>query len=64
MKELNLSDKMFTPKSILAAISNAKDELKGPFKYKEEVAKGDLFKEKVALVYEQYHASRKSGDGL
>ena len=48
MKELNLSDKMFTPKSILAAISNAKDELKGPLNYKQEVSKGDLFKEKVA----------------
>ena len=54
MKELNLSDKMFTPKAILAAISNAKDELTGPKKYMESVANGDLFKKKVALVYEQY----------
>ena len=64
MKELNLSDKMFTPKSILAAISNAKDELKGPFKYKEEVAKGDLFKEKVALVYEQYQKTLRENQAM
>ncbi len=64
MKELNLSDKMFTPKSILAAISNAKDELKGPLKYKQEVAKGDLFKEKVALVYEQYQQTLRENQAM
>ena len=64
MKELNLSDKMFTPKSILAAISNAKDELKGPLKYKQEVAKGDMFKEKVALVYEQYQQVLKENQAM
>jgi DNA helicase-2/ATP-dependent DNA helicase PcrA len=64
MKELNLSDKMFTPKSILAAISNAKDELKGPIKYREEVAKGDLFKEKVALVYEQYQKTLRENQAM
>ena len=64
MKELNLSDKMFTPKSILAAISNAKDELKGPLKYKQEVARGDLFKEKVALVYEQYQRILKENQAM
>ncbi len=64
MKELNLSDKMFTPKSILAAISNAKDELKGPLKYKQEVAKGDMFKEKVALVYEQYQRILKENQAM
>lgn len=64
MKELNLSDKMFTPKSILAAISNAKDELKGPLKYKQEVARGDLFKEKVALVYEQYQKTLRDNQAM
>lgn len=64
MKELNLSDKMFTPKSILAAISNAKDELKGPLKYKQEVARGDMFKEKVALVYEQYQRILKENQAM
>ncbi|MBO6158853.1 MAG: UvrD-helicase domain-containing protein [Firmicutes bacterium] len=54
LKEMNISDKMFTPKAILSAISNAKDELKGPQAYLKEVGNGDLFKKKTALVYEQY----------
>ena len=54
LKELNISDKMFTPKAILAAISNAKDEMMGPKAYAETARSGDLFKKKTALVYEQY----------
>lgn len=54
MKEMNLSDKMFTPRSILAEISNAKNEMIGPGAYAKSVAASDLFKKKVALVYEQY----------
>ena len=54
LKELNLSDKMFTPKAILAEISRAKDELKSPSDYKTSVGAGDLFRQKVSLVYEAY----------
>ena len=64
MKDLNLSDKMFTPKSILSAISNAKDELKGPLKYRQEAKKGDLFQEKTALVYEQYQRALKENQAM
>ncbi len=54
LKELNISDKMFTPRAILAEISNAKDEMIGPKAYMEKVKSGDLFRKKTALVYEQY----------
>ena len=64
MKELNLSDKMFTPKSILGVISQAKDELKGPQRFKQEVARGDLFKEKVALVYEKYQQTLREQQAM
>ena len=52
-KEQNINEKMFTPRNVLAAISNAKDELLGPNAYAAQ-AKGDMFKEKTALIYGQY----------
>ena len=53
LKEMNLNEKMFTPKSLLTAISNAKDELITPTRY-DELAKGNPFKEKAAQVYHRY----------
>ena len=52
-KEQNINDKMFTPRSVLAAISNAKDELQGPVAYAQQV-RGDVFKEKIAMIYRLY----------
>ncbi len=53
LREMNINEKMFTPRSVLGAISKAKDELITPSRY-EEIAKGDLFKEKVAVLYHRY----------
>lgn len=64
MKDMNLSDKMFTPKSILAAISNAKDELKGPVRYKEEKGSADLFHAKVADIYAEYQKSLREHQAM
>lgn len=54
LKELNISDKMYTPKAILAEISRAKDELVTPEKYEEKVGYQDLFRKKTAMVYREY----------
>ena len=53
LKDLNLNEKMFTPKALLTAISNAKDELITADRY-EQMAGSDPFKSKVALIYHQY----------
>ncbi|MFR2467211.1 MAG: ATP-dependent helicase, partial [Clostridia bacterium] len=53
LREMNINEKMFTPRSVLGAISHAKDELVTPSRY-DEIAKGDLFKEKVAVLYHRY----------
>lgn len=53
LKELNLDDKIFTPKGVMAEISSAKDSLKLPNEYAKSVA-GDYKKEKIAQIYEIY----------
>ncbi|MBQ3109984.1 MAG: UvrD-helicase domain-containing protein [Clostridia bacterium] len=53
LKELNLDEKVFTPKGILAEISSAKDSLKLPVEYEKSVS-GDYRLEKIARVYELY----------
>ncbi len=53
LKELNLDDKIFTPKGVMAEISSAKDSLKLPPEYAKSVA-GDYKKEKIAQIYEIY----------
>lgn len=65
MKDLNISEKMFAPKAILAEISNAKNELIGPGNYQKiKVGAGDLFRKKVALVYEQYQRILKENQAM
>ncbi len=53
LKELNLDDKIFTPKGVMAEISSAKDSLKLPPEYAKS-ASGDYKKEKIAQIYEIY----------
>ncbi|MCR5006933.1 MAG: DNA helicase PcrA [Clostridiales bacterium] len=53
LRDLNLNEKMFTPKALLTAISNAKDELITADRY-EQMAGSDPFKSKVAMIYHQY----------
>lgn len=63
LKELNLDDKIFTPKSIMSEISSAKDSLNLPAEYKKSVA-GDYKKEKIAQVYEIYQEKLKVSNCL
>lgn len=53
MKNLNLNEKMWTPRTVLAAISSAKNELIGPDEYARAV-RGDYAKEMIARLYQEY----------
>lgn len=54
MKELNISDRMFTPKAVLGEISSAKNELVSPREYADKISSNDLFRKKTAQIYEAY----------
>ena len=63
LKELNLDDKIFTPKGVMAEISSAKDSLMLPVEYRKSVA-GYYRKEKIASIYEIYQEKLKVGNCL
>ena len=53
LKDLSIDDKLFTDRSVLSEISNAKNEMLEPEQYTLR-ANGDFRKEKIATVYELY----------
>ncbi len=63
MSDLDISDKMFAPKSVLAAISSAKDKLQTPDDMIDE-SKGDYRKIKIAEIYKEYQKRLKSANAL
>ena len=63
IKELKIDDKMFTDKSVLSEISNAKNEMLEPQDY-ELRAKGDFRKEKIATVYSLYQKKLKDNNAI
>lgn len=63
MKELDLSDKKFEPRSIIAQISSAKDKLKTPKEFAREAA-GDLWLQSIADVYAIYQDRLKRNSAL
>ncbi|MBQ9134737.1 MAG: DNA helicase PcrA [Lachnospiraceae bacterium] len=63
IKKLELDPKMFKERSLLSAISSAKDELISPIEY-ELQAGGDFFKKKVAAAYREYQAALKKNNAL
>lgn len=62
LKELNLDPKKYEPRSVLAAISGAKNELAGPKEYEKRV--GDPYTRAVAQVYELYQKKLKRNQSL
>ena len=58
LKELNIDDKLFTDRSVLAEISNAKNEMLEPPAYSVR-ANGDFRKEKIAIIYDLYQKKLK-----
>ncbi|WP_139492201.1 DNA helicase PcrA [Brevibacillus dissolubilis] len=62
LKELNMDPKKNEPRTILAAISGAKNELMDPERYKKNA--GDQFSLVVAQVYELYQKKLRSNQSL
>ena len=63
LKELNIDDKLFTDKSVLSEISNAKNEMLESDAYRLR-ASGDFRKEKIATIYELYQKKLKLNNAL
>ena len=63
IKAVGLDDKMFTDRSVLSEISNAKNEMLEPETYAVR-AHGDFRKEKIALVYEMYQKRLKENNAI
>jgi DNA helicase-2/ATP-dependent DNA helicase PcrA len=62
LKEMNLSDKTYHPKALLASISSAKNELIGVDEYQHQAA--DHFARITADVYKQYQKKLRGNNGL
>ena len=63
IKQMNLDDKIFTDRSVLAEISNAKNEMLTPMQYNLRT-NGEKRKEKIAEVYEIYQRKLKENNAL
>lgn len=63
LKELGIDDKMFTDRSVLSEISNAKNEMLEPDQYTVR-ANGDYRKEKIATVYSLYQKKLKENNAI
>lgn len=63
LKELNINDKNFPPKSVLSAIGRAKDELITPEKFT-KMYQTDFRMSKVAKIYELYQKKLKNNNAL
>ena len=63
IKDQDLDDKLFTDKSVLNEISNAKNEMLTPAQYSLKVA-GDFRKEKIADVYRIYQKRLKDNNAI
>lgn len=63
LKDLAIDDKLFTDRSVLSEISNAKNEMLDPVAYTARV-KGDFRKEKIATVYELYQKRLRENNAI
>ena len=63
LKDLQLDDKIFTDRSVMSEISNAKNEMLEPDTYAVK-AHGDFRKEKIAEVYERYQKRLKENNAI
>lgn len=63
LKDLSIDDKMFTDRSVLSEISNAKNAMLEPEQYIAST-KGDFRKEKIATVYELYQKRLKENNAI
>ena len=63
IKQMNLDDKIFTDRSVLAEISNAKNEMLTPMQYNLRT-NGAIRKQKIAGVYEIYQRKLKENNAI
>lgn len=63
LKELNLNDKNFPPKSVLDQISKAKDQMIGPDAFSNMYA-SDFRLGKISLIYELYQKKLRQNNAL
>lgn len=63
MKKLELDPKIYKERSLLSAISSAKEELLSPVEFT-NLAGGDFNKRKIAMVYTEYQAGLKKNNAL
>ncbi len=63
LKTLKIDDKMFTDRSVLAEISNAKNEMLTPKAYQTKYA-GDYRREKIGQIYELYQKRLKENNAI
>lgn len=65
LKDKNIDEKAFPPKSILSAISRAKDAMKLAKEYADEGAKsGDYRLQRISTVYTEYEKRLKNANAL
>ncbi|MBV8517276.1 MAG: UvrD-helicase domain-containing protein [Acidobacteria bacterium] len=62
MRELNVNDEAFPPRSVLTRISNAKNELIGPVEY--EKTNLDFFGARVSEIYRLYQKKLREFDAM
>lgn len=63
LSDMNISDKMFTPKSVLSDISHAKEAQVWPQEY-ERLASGDYRKQVIAKVYSGYQKRLEAANAV
>jgi len=63
LKELNVSDKLFTERAVLSEISNAKNEMLTPMQYTLK-ANGEFRKEQIAKIYDLYQRKLKQNNAI
>lgn len=63
IRDLAIDDKLFTDRSVLSEISNAKNEMLEPDQYTLR-ANGDFRKEKIATVYELYQKRLRENNAI
>ena len=65
VKEFNLDDKTFAPRTLLGYISRAKDDMKTGAEYLQQCEKsGDLRLTKIAQIYAEYEKRLKAANAL
>lgn len=64
IKELDLNDKMFTPKAVLSEISRCKENLVSLEEYKEDISKSDIRRQTLARLFELYESKKLKANAL